>query len=92
MKEPCVLYADSNGNPVVQTHEIQPYLKLCLDIIRSGETCLPLYLQDPIIGGLATKALKVTKPGHPEILANLVEKEILKIMPKIPDLPPFKIV
>lgn len=71
-----------SGDQVVTVKTIQPYLNMLTQIIKEGLPCLPLLLNDPIVGDTVTKMLKSKTPYI------VLEKEIKALIPDpIPSIP-----
>lgn len=78
--------SDSNGHSIVRIPEILPLINLIMNILKEGPKALAKHVNND-----ATKDLVASILKNPDDLIPLLEKEIDKELPDLPDLPKLKI-
>jgi hypothetical protein len=87
MKEVLYIKGDRDNDPIVNVSIIKPYTDLLLATSRKGQAALPLFINSSN-GDLKELVKKGLTMKFDKFLVQL-QKKLDKLLPGIPDLPPF---
>jgi hypothetical protein len=87
LKEEKVFLTTANREVIVLVEDVKPLIDLLLAYIKTGPKALTLFIDNPKLKHIINPSLKKKKSDKD--LIKMFEKELTKIIPTVPDLPPF---